>query len=240
MNRRILITLLAIVFSSAYPCMAQSHGEDSVSRKSSFPLVAAKTNLLFDLALAYPGFGWSPAPNVALEYYPKRGRWTVGASFDCPWWSKPEHKFFQIRNYQLETRRYFRRNDESEVPYTGWFLSAYAHGGLFAIGVSDKNGVQGEGAGTGLGFGYVLPLSRDGHWKAEFSMQAGYFYAWYDRYVYGDPVSGDLDGLYYYDWKGNADDFVKRLYRTTWIGPARVGITISYDLFRRRKKEVAR
>lgn len=217
---------------------------ERIRETDGFPLIAVKTNLLFDFAVAYPGYGWSPVPNFALEYYPLRGRWTAGASLDCPWWSKPGHKYFQIRNYQIEARRYFRpvdgyRTDLSrQVPFTGWFLSAYAHGGLFSIGLNEKAGGQGEGVGAGLGAGYVLPLGRSGRWKVEFTAQAGYSYAWYDRFIYGDPVTGDLDGLYYYDWKGHADDFVKRLYRRSWIGPTRVGVNVSYDIFKRRKKEV--
>ena len=210
---------------------------DRTRNDGRLPLIAVKTNLLFDFAVAYPGYGWAPVPNVALEYYPLRGHWTAGVSLDCPWWSKPDHKYFQIRNYQIEARRYFRPENGF---YTGWFLSAYAHAGLFSIGLNDHVGGQGEGAGAGLGAGYVLPLSRNGHWKIEFTAQAGYSYAWYDRFVYGDPVTGELDGLYYYNWMGHADDFVKRLYRRSWIGPTRVGVNVSYDIFKRRKKEAGR
>lgn len=233
----------SLAFSSYASASAYTAGQGLVYRSSApvrksekadvadgFPLIAVKTNLLFDFAVSYPGYGWAPVPNVALEYYPLRGHWTYGASLDFPWWSKLDHKYFQIRNYQFEARRYFR-------PYDGWFFSAYAHAGLFAIGLSDHVGGQGEGAGTGLGVGYVLPLSRDGHWKLEFAVQAGYSYAWYDRYIYGDPVTGEIDGMYYYDWIGPAEDFVRRLYRRTWFGPTRAGINLSYDIFRRRKKE---
>lgn len=211
------------------------------------PLLSVKTNLLFDFATFYPGYGWAPSPNIAIEYYPKRGHWTVGASLDCPWWKKPqEHKYFQVRNYQIEARRYFRPagssrpQNSTKLSWTGWYLSAYVHGGLFGIGLSDKVGGQGEGVGAGIGAGYVLPLSRNGHWKLEFSLQAGYSYAWYDRYIYGNPVTGQLNGLYYYDWAGQADDFVPRLYRKSWIGPTRVGITLSYDIVKRKSREVIR
>lgn len=220
-------------------------GKGPKSRR--LPLLSVKTNLLFDFATFYPGYGWAPSPNIAIEYYPKRGHWTVGASLDCPWWKKPqEHKYFQVRNYQIEARRYFRPagssrpQNSTKLSWTGWYLSAYVHGGLFGIGLSDKVGGQGEGVGAGIGAGYVLPLSRNGHWKLEFSLQAGYSYAWYDRYIYGNPVTGQLNGLYYYDWAGQADDFVPRLYRKSWIGPTRVGITLSYDIVKRKSREVIR
>lgn len=229
------------------PAPVQTPGRETVGRNfRRRPLLAVKTNLLFDFAPFYPGYGWCPAPNVAVEFYPRRGRWTVGASLDCPWWKKPEeHRYFQVRNYQLELRRYFRNVTDADfaagrTPFTGWFLSAYAHAGLFGIGLSENRGGQGEGAGAGLGFGYVLPLSRSGHWKLELSAQAGYSYAWYDRYVFGNPVTGLHNGLYYFNWTGNADDFVPRLYRRNWFGPTRVGLTISYDLLKRGKKEAGR
>lgn len=227
--------------------MAQDHGalpeSDSSKEPSSIPLLSLKTNLLFDLATFYPGYGWAPAPNIELEYFPGRGHWTVGASLDFPWWKKSgQHKYFQVRNYQIEARRYFHGvGDEGHrrkrPAYTGWFLSAYVHGGLFGIGLNSNVGGQGEGVGAGIGAGYVFPLSRDARWKMELSLQVGYSYAWYDRYVYGDPVTGNENGLYYYNWTGHADDFVPRLYRKSWFGPTRAGVVISYDIFRHKKKE---
>jgi hypothetical protein len=42
------------------------------------------------------------------------------------------------------------------------------------------------------------------------------------------------DGLYYYKWTQKPELFKKRQYRWNWIGPTRVGITLSYDLLYRR------
>jgi hypothetical protein len=42
------------------------------------------------------------------------------------------------------------------------------------------------------------------------------------------------DNLYYYKWKSDPDLFKKRQYRWNWIGPTRVGVTLSYDLLYRR------
>lgn len=142
------------------------------------------------------------------------------------------HKYFQARNYQLETRRYFK----PEMTFSGWFLSAYAHACMYGVGLDSKRGWQGEGAGAGLGAGYVLPLGKSRSWKMEFSIQAGYFYTGYDQYVYKDPVTGEDTGLYYYNWTGSAEDFVPRQYRWSWVGPTRVGISLSYDLFKRKRE----
>ena len=44
--------------------------------------------------------------------------------------------------------------------------------------------------------------------------------------------------MYYYRWTQSPELFKKRQYRHTWVGPTRVGITISYDLlFRKIKKK---
>ena len=204
-------------------------------------LLSVKTNMLF-YGVYMPGYKrWCPIPNVAIEYYPRRGHFTYGASIDFPWWQDYDaYKFFQIRNYQLEARYYFRSGDIRKNPpgkgaaFRGWYLQAYAHGGLFGICFDKDRGWEGEGLGGGIGAGYVLPLSRKGHWRLEFSAQVGYFYAKYDPYQYGNPKTGEEDGLYYYKWSFDRDLFKRRQYRFNWIGPTRVGVTLVYDLLYRR------
>ena len=235
-------------------------------------LLSIKTNLLFDFAYM-PGYNrWCPIPNVAIEYYPKRGHFTFGASFDMPWWQHyDDHKFFQLRNYQLETRYYFKaphqnwghgsynaykpaeaheshESHQSQQPqtaptphytpaYTGLYLQAYAHYGIFGICFDADRGWVGEGGGAGLGLGYVLPLSRRGHWRLEFQLQAGFFSCKHDPYKYENPVDPTYhDDLYYYKWTLEPSAFRKRQYRWNWFGPTRLGITLSYDLLYRRAK----
>ena len=197
------------------------------------PLLAVKTNLLL-YGFYLPQYGFAPIPNVAIEFYPRHGHWTVGASLDIPWWQNyyPKHKFFQIRNWQAEVRRYFR--DDAE--YTGWYAQAYLHGGVFGIGFSKNKGWEGEGIGGGIGGGYVLPITKNKHWKLEFNLQLGYMTCKYDPYVYGHPTDGQEDGLYYYDWQLKPEFFKKRQYRYNWLGPTRIGVTISYDLIRYKKQ----
>lgn len=209
-------------------------------------VLSVKSNLLFDFAYM-PGYNrWCPIPNVAVEYYPLHGHFTFGFSFDCPWWQHyDDHKFFQIRNYQLDTRYYFRSGDiDKNLPgegaaFRGVYLQAYGHVGLFGIGFDANRGWVGEGAGAGLGIGYVLPLSKKGHWRMEFGLQAGFFACKYDPYQYeyiDVPGWGGYphDNLYYYKYFGDPTLFKKRQYRFTWFGPTRVGITLSYDLLYRR------
>ena len=205
-------------------------------------LLSVKSNLLFDFAYV-PGYNrWCPIPNVAIEYYPKHGHFTYGASIDFPWWQHyHEYKFFQIRNYQLEARYYFRSGDISKNPpgegaaFRGLYVQGYGHLGLFGICFDANRGWVGEGIGAGVGVGYVLPLSHNGHWRLEFGLQAGFFGCKYDPYKYESPFEDDPhDDLYYYKYYGDPSLFKKRQYRFTWIGPTRVGISLSYDLLYRR------
>ena len=212
-------------------------------------LLAIKTNLLLDAAYV-PGYDrWCPIPNVALEYYPKKGHFTFGASFDMPWWQDYKaHKYFQIRNYQIETRYYLKASEPYDAneaidyqkthrkpAFSGFYLQAYAHAGLFGICFDANRGWVGEGAGAGVGLGYVVPISKNGHWRLELGVQAGFFRCKYDPYKYENPVNPAYhDDLYYYKWTGKPELFKKRQYRWNWFGPTRVGITLSYDLLYRR------
>lgn len=207
--------------------------------------LSVKSNLLFDLAYM-PGYDrWCPIPNVAIEYYPLHGHFTFGASLDCPWWQHyDDHKFFQIRNYQLESRYYLRSGDIDKNPpgegaaFRGLYLQGYVNAGLYSICFDANRGWEGEGLGAGVGIGYVLPLGKKGHWRLEFGAQFGYFFTKYDPYQYEHPIYTDYkDNLYYYKWLFDPSDFRRRQYRFSWFGPTRVGVTLSYDMLYRREEK---
>ena len=217
-------------------------------------LLSVKTNLLLDAAYV-PGYDrWCPIPNIAIEYYPLYGHFTFGASIDFPWWQNYwAHKYFEVRNYQLEARYYLKATTplEAYAPYKadkahrqlpafyGWYLQAYAHAGLFDICFDANRGWEGEGFGAGLGFGYVLPISRNGHWRLEFGAQAGFFRCQYDPYQFECPIDPmEQDHLYYYKWYGEADQFKRRQYRYNWLGPTRIGVTLTYDLLYWNKRKI--
>lgn len=232
-----------ITDSTAVDTLRHLEVSQIVIRQPRRELLAVKSNLLFDVAYV-PGYDrWCPIPNIAVEYYPLHGHLTYGASFDCPWWQHYwDHKFFQIRNYQVETRYYLRSGDINRTPpgagaaFRGLYLQAYGHVALYGICFDENRGWEGEGAGAGLGLGYVMPLSRNGHWRLEFGLQAGFFLTKYDPYQYENPVNPNYrDHLYYYKWTGKPDLFRRRQYRFTWFGPTRIGVTLSYDLLYRRQ-----
>ncbi len=208
-------------------------------------LLSVKTNLLYDLAYM-PGYDrFCPMPNVALEYYPLHGHFTYGASLDFPWWQDFDgHKYFQVRNYQLEARYYLKTGDIDEHGYSGrpafkgWYLQAYAQAGLYDICFDADRGWEGEALGAGLGLGYVLPLGKDGRWRLEFGAQFGYLWTQYDPYRWQCPVDPTEGGnKYYYKWTGEPEDFKKRRYRFNWMGPTRIGVTLTYDLLYRKRAE---
>ena len=212
---------------------------DTIHRRE---FLSVKTNLLF-YGVYMPGYDrWCPIPNVAVEYYPKNGHFTFGASFDCPWWQDYDaHKYFQIRNYQVESRYYLRSGDMDANPpgqgpaFRGLYLQGYAHLGLFGICFDADRGWVGEGLGAGVGAGYVMGLSKKGHWRLEFGLQVGFYSCKYDPYQYENPVDPNYrDHLYYYKWTQDPSLFKKRQYRYSWLGPTRIGVTLTYDLLYRR------
>lgn len=197
-------------------------------------LLALRTNLLHD-GLYMPQFGWAPSVNAQLEYYPLDGHYTYNAGFT---WSNHRHwssqEFFQVRDAQLELRRYFRGGGD----FTGFYLGAYAQGSVYGIGLSKTKGWEGEGGGAGLSIGYVMPLCKKGNWRLEVMAAFGGFVTRYDPYVYGNPVTDTEDGDYYYDYLGSASAFKKRNHQFTWFGPTNLGIQITYDILYRKPRQV--
>ncbi len=197
-------------------------------------LIAARTNFLHDF-LYWPQFGFAPGINVQLEYYPLDGHYTYNAGFTFTHhrrWSN--HKFFQIRDLQLELRRYFKGGGVFVGPYVG----AYAEGTIYGIGFSKSKGWEGEGGGGGFTVGYTWPLNRKGNLRLEASLSLGVFYTRYDPYVYGNPFTGKEDGLYYYDYYGSSSAFMERNHQLFWFGPTNAGIHITYDIIYRKEQPV--
>lgn len=193
-------------------------------------LLAARTNLLYD-AWYQPQFGWAPGMNIQLEYYPLDGHLTYNAGFtfhNHRHWS--DYQFFQVRDIDLEARWYFRPHGIFEGPYAGVDL----HGSWYGIGFSKTKGWEGEGGGAGVTLGWVWPLCRSHRWRLEANLGFGYFYTRHDPYVYGNTLTGEEDGKYYYDYYGAVSAFRKRNHQFTWMGPTQAGISITYDILYRR------
>lgn len=195
-------------------------------------MIAVRTNLVHDF-FYMPQFGWAFSPNIQLEYYPLDGHYTYNVGMT---WGTHRHwstqEFFQVRDFQLELRRYFKGGGK----FTGCYAGLYAHGDKYGIGLSPTKGWEGEGGGAGLTAGYVTPLNKKGNLRLEFMASVGYYMTLFDPYVYGNPITGTIDGDYYYNYHGSASDFKERNHRFTWIGPTNLGIQLTYDLIYRKKK----
>lgn len=194
-------------------------------------LIAARTNLVHDL-FVMPGFGFAPAPNIQFEYYPLGGHLTGNVGITWGSWRKWDtHEFWQVRDIQAELRRYFRGHGEFIGPY----LAAFAHGGKYGIGLDEKKGWQGEYGGIGLSGGYTMPLTKKGNFRLEFMAALGCIVSRFDPYVYGNPITGTIDGDYYYNYTGSASDFKRRNHQAVYWGPTNVGIQLTYDIIYRKK-----
>lgn len=197
-------------------------------------VMAIRTNLVRDL-FYMPKFGWAPTLDVQLEFFPLKGNYTANMGFSWSNWRKwDKQKFFQIRDFQISARRYFRE----QAQFDGWFVGLYLQGLVYGVGLNAKEGWQGEGWGIGFDGGYVLNLTKNGHLRMEFGLSIGYLGSLYDEYVYGNPVSNDVDGLYYYNFIGAAEDFHRRNTLLTWFGPTNLSISLAYDIAYYSRKRV--
>ena len=189
------------------------------------PVLGISTNLPYDITYI-PNYGVTSIPSFSLEYYPSRGHWTLGGDVEWPMWQHYEdHRFLQVNNITLWTRRYFKPTDGR---FHGWYLLVNANVARYGIGW-DAKGWEGEGVGASLGAGCKVNLGK--RMFLDFGAAFGAFYSAYDPYVYGF----DLTKRYYYDYDGDEDKFVPRRKRLMWMGPTRVYISLGVDLFNRHK-----
>ena len=66
----------------------------------------------------------------------------------------------------------------------------------------------------------------------EFFVKAGYYMSFYDPYQPGNPYMGKS----YYDWHDDPSLFIRRNWVFKWLNPTGVGVSISYDLIRKKVK----
>lgn len=198
-------------------------------------MIAVRTNLVHDF-FYMPRFGWAFSPNIQFEYYPKKGHLTynIGMTWgtDRKW---DTQEFWQVRDIQAELRRYFKGGGK----FIGLYLGAYIHGDKYGIGLDAKEGWEGEGGGAGLSLGYTTRLNRKGSLRFEVMAAAGFFLTIFDPYVYGNPITGTINGKYYYNYHGTASKFKERNHRFTWLGPTNLGIQLTYDIIYRRRTQQA-
>jgi len=129
------------------------------------PLLAVKTNMLYDLALA---------PNIEVEFpFGRNKRWSVMAEYLNPWWRLDKLNYaYEIQEAGLELRRWLTPRCDGSRPWlSGSFLGLYVASAKYDL---EYNGVgdQGEVWSVGATLGYSWPIAR--RWNLELSLSAGY------------------------------------------------------------------
>ena len=129
------------------------------------PLLAVKTNMLYDLALA---------PNIEVEFpFGRDKRWSVMAEYLNPWWRLDKLNYaYEIQEAGLELRRWLTPRCDGSRPWlSGSFLGLYVASAKYDL---EYNGVgdQGEVWSVGATLGYSWPIAR--RWNLELSLSAGY------------------------------------------------------------------
>jgi len=145
------------------------------------PLLAVKTNLLFDLGSAL---------NVEVEA-PVGRRWSVAGEYIFPWWLwKSKQYCLQTLSGNVEGRYWFGDRDANhtashaaQLALTGWFAGLYVGAGYYDFEWGAK-GCQGEFyIAMGLGGGYAHTIDRSGALRMEYSLGVGYMSTKYRQYV---------------------------------------------------------
>ena len=176
------------------------------------PLLALKTNLLFDAALM---------PNVEIEV-PVGKRWSVNGEYAFPWWQFDRGKYcMQVLMGGLEGRYWLgsRKSREDREVLTGHFLGLYAGGGKYDLQWGEK-GYQGEFfIAAGVSYGWATRIAR--HLHLEFNIGIGLLRTDYRQYHARDNYQTLL-------WQENG--------KYTWFGPTKAKISLVWLLNRRVKK----
>lgn len=182
------------------------------------PLLALKTNLLFDVATLI---------NLELEV-PIGHRWSIAAEAIFPWWlQEDKQRCIQMLSGNLEgrywfgDRRYDRRGRERE-PLTGWFAGLYAGGGYYDL-EWDARGYQGEFfIAAGISGGYSHRIGRN--LRMEYSLGVGYMQTNY-RYYEAEKGFGN-------EWHLTRQNDG----RFTWIGPTRAKVSLVWLINYHKKR----
>lgn len=223
--------LITIILALTTLFAPQERDTLSVSQPVRKPIIGLSTNVLYDVTYL-PGYGLTSIPSFSLEFYPgKSAHWTLGLDFETPWWKHPDtHRYLQINNLTLWTRRYFRTRACEAERFGGLYLLGNLNAARYGIGFDEK-GWQGEGLGASLGVGYKWTLGERCY--LDLGLAAGAFFARQDPYFWGN----DANKWYYYDFPGSPDEFVERWQGFFWGGPTRIYFSIGIDLFKKPKKQ---
>lgn len=185
-------------------------GEMSRLAPLRIPVLALKTNLLFDAALM---------PNVEVEV-PLGKRWSLNGELMFPWWKLKGDKYcLQILMGGLEGRYWLGQRERYDV-LTGHFLGLYAGGGKYDLQWK-RDGYQGEFfIAAGISYGYAHRIARN--LRLEYNIGVGLLRTDYRYYHARDNYQTLL-------WQENG--------RYTWLGPTKLKISLVWLLSRKKAIE---
>ncbi|MFI3283367.1 MAG: DUF3575 domain-containing protein [Rikenellaceae bacterium] len=188
-------TVVTIYFKSTAPAVAgvipqttssyatqqmvtQISSEDTceLNITTSKPIIALKTNLLFDIMTLI---------NFELEVYINKN-WSICGEWIFPWWSSSskessKRNCIQLLNGNIEGKYWFASHPQRPV-MTGWFAGVYAGGGLYDLEYH-KEGYQGEFfIALGLSGGYAHTINKRGNLRMEYSLGVGVLKSDYRHY----------------------------------------------------------
>ena len=187
------------------------------------PLMALKTNLLFDAATIL---------NIEVEV-PINERWSVAGEWIFPWWSfggsskaqkNDERSTLQILNLNLEGK-YWLGDRSSKAKMTGWFAGAYVGAGLYDLEYK-SDGFQGEFfIMGGLSGGYAHTVNKSGSLRMEYSIGLGYMQTDYRKY----------DSHYAEDF-GEWHKMQRSSGMQAWFGPTKAKVSLVWLFNHKRRK----
>lgn len=183
------------------------------------PLVALKTNLLFDVATLI---------NFEAEV-PIGERWSIAGEWIFPWWTWDDGTTGSSRNrIQLlqgnVMGKYWFGDRAERAQMTGWFAGVYVGAGLYDF-EHDKDGVQGEFfIAGGLAGGYAHTINKSGNLRMEYSLGIGYLQTDYRRYT--SEYYGENDWRAIRTSEGNY----------SWFGPTQAKVSLVWMLNRNAKR----
>lgn len=185
-----------------------SDGHDTIASMRTTehkPIVAVKTNLLYDAALT---------PNIEVErWLGNHAQYSLDAEFNFPWYTWHNYaRAYEVMEVGLEWRVWHKRRTQwgspKENPLLGQFYGFYGAGGYYDLEWNYK-GNRGHFYSAGFTYGYATPIGR--HLHLEFSASIGGLLYFNKRY--NDPQHNNQ---------------LHRLYKKTkfYAGPTKLKISL--------------
>lgn len=217
-NQTVIDNNSTIIVNHGTDVKATALPTDTVPRH---PLLAIKTNLLFDVITAL---------NASVEV-PLTDYISLSAEVVWPWWVDGKNQWcMQMGNVGIEGRYYFRNTKRHSThadwlrhdnrPLTGFFLGVHADGCYYDFEWKGS-GRQGEAWAAGLTIGYQKRLSR--YFNLEYSLGLGaarHKYRTYNATEAGDHL-----------WR-------QKTYKNkTYLGPTKAKISLVWLLYSKCDKK---